>query len=421
MTLDEILAGLQKSAADNSDEDKSKDEKSKDEKSKEDEGKGKDDSNPFDKKSKEEKEETQEKKASFKSGEDLAKEIMEKVASTKIENTKGEEMNKQASDAGKALAQALLTKLAGLGDVSTENGIPDGVVPNKTQVDIAAQRAEHDNSFQPTPGTDGAGNGGTINQIFDAIVADAQARTGAVTMGQSASAPAEGAINGQAPNQEVVDESQEKMAAAISLVNSGMDFDSAVELVKAASDELELEHEEQVKQAAFGELMEAGVDFDLAVAMVKEASRLTAAKQAVGNALGAAHAYGYAAKESIKATGQNIANRVSRAYNGAATKANAKIQAATGVDSYKGLYNKAATKANAKIQAATGATSYGELGQNIKNHVARNKLAYGAGAAGVGAAGAGAAYMSREKKAALDQLLDDGFDFDTAVEAIQSL
>lgn len=222
----------------------------------------------------------QEKSAAFKSGQDLAKEIMEKVASTKIEQSKDTDMNKQASDAGKALAQALLTKMAGAGDVNTDNGFADGVVPNKTQQDLATQRAEHDASFQPTPGTDGQGNGGTISQIFDAIVADAAARTGAVVSGQTATSPAEGAINRQAPNQEQVDDSQEKMAAAISLVNSGMDFDEAVELVKAASDELEAEHEQQVKQAAFNELLESGVDFDLAVAMVKQAGAMTAAKGA---------------------------------------------------------------------------------------------------------------------------------------------
>jgi hypothetical protein len=221
--------------------------------------------------------EGQEKSAAFKEGSDIAKEIMEKVAATKIEQTKGEDMNKQASDAGKALAQSLLTKLANVGDANTHSGVADGVVPNKTQVDMATQRAEHDASFQATPGTDGAGNGGTINQIFDAIVADAQAKTKAVTSGQSSSAAAEGALAHQAPHQVQVDASQEKMAAAMSLVNSGMDFDEAVNLVKAASDELDAEEEQQVKQAAFNELLDAGVDFDLAVSMIKQAGVVVSA------------------------------------------------------------------------------------------------------------------------------------------------
>lgn len=418
MTLDDLMAGLmEKSAGFPPEDDKSKDDKKDDDKTKDDEGKKK----KSEKKDEDKDDEDQEKYAAFKSGEQLAKEIMEKVASTKIEQTKGEEMNKQASDAGKALAQALLTKLAGVGDVSTDNGIAPGVVPNKTQVDLAAQRAEHDASFQPTPGTDGQGNGGTINQIFDAIVADAQARTGAVTMGQTASAPAEGAINRQAPNQEQVDESQEKMAAAISLVNSGVDFDDAVAMVKAASDELEFEHDTQVKQAALNELMDEGVDFDLAVAMVKEAASIAGVKQALGGAYGAAHAYGTAGLEAAKATGSNIARRVSGAYNSAAKGANAKIQAATGATSTKGALNNAATKLNAKIQSATGATSYSQLGSNMAAHVGRNKAAYGAGAA-VAAAGAGAAAMKgREKKAALDALMDAGIDFDMAAEYVNQL
>jgi hypothetical protein len=271
LTLESLVADLEKQAGfvAESDEDKAK--------KKDDEGKKDEDKKEDKKEEKEKKEDEQEKSASFKTGSDLANEIMEKVASLKIEQTnKDTGMNKQASDAGKALAQALLTKLAGVGDVITENGIPGGVVPNKTQVDLAQQKAEHDGSFQATPGTDGQGNGGTINEIFDAIVADAQARTGAVVSGQGASAPAEGATNRQAPAQVQVDESQEKMAAAIALVNSGIDFDTAIDMVKAASAEIEAEEEAQVKQAAFNELLDQGVDFDLAVAMVKQAGALTA-------------------------------------------------------------------------------------------------------------------------------------------------
>ncbi len=294
-TLDSILGDLEKTAGFPENMDAGKDDK-KDEKkdSKDSKDEKKDDKKDEDKK------DGQEKSAAFKAGADLAKEIMEKVASTKTEQTnKGEEMNKQASDAGKALAQALL-KQAGVGDTNTSNGIPAGVVPNKTQVDLAQQKAEHDQSFQATPGTDGAGNGGTVNQIFDAIVADALGRTGAkdehVTGGVAA---AEGAINHQAPAQGGVagpaaigGESQEKTAALVSLVNGGMDFDEAVNLVKQASDELEAEHQTHVKAAAFNELLAQGVSFTEAAKMVKAASAKEAKaadvdqeKQAAVNAL----------------------------------------------------------------------------------------------------------------------------------------
>jgi hypothetical protein len=289
LTLNDLIQDLEKKAS--SEEEMKKDDKDakKSDEEKEGEGVTKD-------KKDDDKKEGQEKSAAFKSGEDLAKEILEKVASQKTQTeqpNKDTEMNKQAADAGKALAQALMTKLAGVGDANTSTGVEGAPVPNKTQRDLATQVAEHNASFQATPGTDGAGNGGTINQIFDAIVADAQARTGAVVSGQTASAPAEGGINGQTPNQVTVDESREKMAAANSLVESGVDFDTAVAMVKAASDELEKEHDAQVKQAALNELVSQGVDFDLAAAIVKQASAIQAApaakaplsKQAAFNAM----------------------------------------------------------------------------------------------------------------------------------------
>jgi hypothetical protein len=272
MNLDEILASLEKKASDASEEMK---EGKKEEKKEEKEQTKKDEAAEGSKVTVD-----QEKSAAFKAGEDLAKEILEKVASQNThKSNKGEDMNKQASEAGKALAQALLKK-AGVGDVSTDNGIPAGVVPNKTQVDLAAQKAEHDMVIQPLPGTDGAGNGGTINQIFDAIVADAFARTNAKDEQESGNtAKAEGAVNAnQAPNQVPIEgpgaiggESQEKTAALIALVNDGVDFDQAVNLIKAAEEELIKEHDAQVKAAALNELLNSGVDFDKAVAMVKSA------------------------------------------------------------------------------------------------------------------------------------------------------
>jgi hypothetical protein len=287
MNLEELLAGLEKKAGfpfeskDEKKEDK-KDEKElkKDEKleAKDEKAEGKEDKREEKKDGKE----GQEKSAAYKSGMQLAQEVMEKVASKTINQTtnKGDQMNKSASEAGKALAQALLTKLAGVGDVSTTDGIPAGVVPNKTQEDLAAQVAEQNRVIQATPGTDGAGNGGTVNQIFDAIVADAQAKGVVSQFGQTSSAAAEGAQNAtQVPNQVQVappsdlgDEGQEKVAAVSALVNSGLDFDQAVALVKRASDELVAEHQTQVKQAAFNELIDSGVNFEMAVALVKQLS-----------------------------------------------------------------------------------------------------------------------------------------------------
>jgi hypothetical protein len=210
-------------------------------------------------------------------GADLAKEVMQKVASIKLDQVKPEDtMNKQAADAGKALAEALLEKLASVGDQNTVNGIGNAV-PNKTQQDLAAQVAEQDAIIQNQPGTDGKGNGGTINQIFDAIVADAMAR-GAAPVDQNPApgiAKDEGAqIGAQAPNQVQtggwVTAGQEKAAAVSSLVEQGFEFDDAVNMVKEAAEEIEREEASQVKQAALSHFIEAGFDFDTAVNLVKK-------------------------------------------------------------------------------------------------------------------------------------------------------
>ncbi len=272
-TLDDILDSLEKKAAEDDKDKKEKGDKAPPFAKKED---GDDDE---DKKEKGKKEGEQEKSAAFKSGSELAKEVMEKIASQQTPQTtnKGEQMNKQASEAGKALAQALLKK-AGVGDVSTSNGITDGVVPNKGQVDLAAQVAEHAATIQPTPGTDGMGNGGTINQIFDAIVNDALARGVKDENVTGNTAQAEGARGAQAPNQVPVthngvgDDSQEKSAAVSQLVNDGFDFDQAVTMVKAAADQIEAEEDAIMKQAALAEMLEQGMSFSDAVNMIKTAS-----------------------------------------------------------------------------------------------------------------------------------------------------
>jgi hypothetical protein len=235
---------------------------------------------PFTKKKEEDNAKDEQTKEAALKGADLAKEIMQKVASIQLDKVNTEDtMNKQAADAGKALAEALLTKLASVGDMNTMNGVAPGTVPNKTQVDLAAQVAEQDRIIQNQPGTDGRGNGGTINQIFDAIVADAIAQ-GAAPIDQN---PAPGVtreegsqVRVQSPNQvptgayTVANEEVEKAAAVSQLVSEGYDFYAAVDMVKAAETEIRKEEFAQIKQAALNHFMEAGFDFETSVALVKK-------------------------------------------------------------------------------------------------------------------------------------------------------
>jgi hypothetical protein len=334
-----------------------------------------------------EKEQTKEAQATS-----LADQIMQKVASANITTNKDSEMNKQASDAGKALADALLTKLANAGDVATINGIPGGVAPNKNQIDVAQQVAEQDATIKPMPTGDGIRNSGTINQIFDAIVSDALGQ-GAAAVDQVAGggvAGNEGAVEAHAVPNQVPDESVEKTAAVVSLVNSGIDFDDAVNMVKAAAEQIEAEEAEQVKQAAFASLVGQGIDFDLAAAMVKSAGKMDAIKGAAGRAVESAKGAAGAAKDWAQREG---------------------VRASVGAENVAfGLKNKD------KGIALRG------VGQLAKNRLVQAGAAAGALGAAAGALGAGgAAYaLGREKQAAVSALCEAGVDFESAVDLVQA-
>jgi hypothetical protein len=366
-----------------------------------------------DSKDDESKEQTKEAQAA---GAELADVLLQKVASVKIK-TKEMNMNKQASVAGKALADALLTKLANVGDTNQFNGIPAGVAPNKNQLDNANLVAEQDSYIKPMPTKDAIGNGGgTINQIFDGIVADALgqgASTFDVSMGQGV-ADNEGAVEDSAVPHQVQAESAEKTAAVISLVNSGVDFDSAVDMVKAAAFEIEYEEDQQVKQAAFDQLIDQGVDFELAAALVKSANAFTAATKPVGRMIdgqfvaNAGRING--AKGTVRSGIQRGADAVSEAY-----------------ESAKGAVGQRAHNASVNAKGLVNPDPAFQRNGQSANHVrlmhaknlARNPLVYG-GAGALAAGGAGAYALGREKKAAVSALMDAGVDFEQAVSLVQA-
>lgn len=218
---------------------------------------------------------TDEKKVEVKAD---AKTEVEKKAETKVDTkeTKEEDMNKQATDAGKELAAAILEKLANITGPSSENTGPAGAV-HKIQQDHAKDVAQDDQKVGPTPGRNG-----TINQLFDAIVAKAKSVSGATGYDQMATGPQAGAESkDQAmgtpaipPSPDMTDNvkvAQEKQAAVGALIEAGLDWETAVDLVKSAAEEIEAEEFEQVKIAAVNELLKEGMDFDRAVDSVRTA------------------------------------------------------------------------------------------------------------------------------------------------------
>lgn len=234
-------------------------------------------------------------------GAEAAREILEKVAMSK---------SNSASTAGAALGQLILqglNKKADAGDMTTGNGIPEGVVPNKAQNDNAGMNVDAENKVKPMPTGNGDVNAGTVNEIFDAILADAlsQGATGFDQVNQGGSAAVEGApMDHATPNQvkaaeedpelqkaaavaelvaqgvdfekaaEAVSEAAdnlEKQAAVDALIQDGFSWDEAVNLVKQASDELDFEAVALQKAAALSDLIDQGFDFEQAVEMIKQA------------------------------------------------------------------------------------------------------------------------------------------------------
>lgn len=427
-TLDDLLKSLEKQASE--DESAKKEEDKKEDEKKSDEAKGKE--MPWDKKDDSEKKEDRVKEAQLQ-GAALADQIMQKVASANLPTQKETSMN-TAQFAGQALAQSLLEKLASAGDMTTTNGVFAGALPNKAQIDNAQMTAEQDAIIAPTPTKDGMGNGGgSVNQIFDAIVAKAMAQ-GAVAhdqVTQTGIAPMEGAVEQHAVPNGVpsTSDSVEKVAAVSALVNSGFDFDQAVEMVKAAEYEIQAEEEGQIKQAAMNELLDAGVDFALAAALVKSAAE-EGQKATMGRGLRAAGrsmvegAVGGVAGLGAGAGLGALAAKALRKNPAAGASMGAALGSTIGqaVGSVHGIGRSVQNQMSEKraglpIPATTVKIVKPSMADAAKAYVGAHKGAIAGGMAAGGAAGY-AAGRAQEKQAALNGLIDAGMDFDTAAALV---
>lgn len=172
-------------------------------------------------------------------GEDQVDPILDKQANI----NESEEMKK---------TNDILTKIAEIVGAADAGNVSGAASPNLAQANTVAQVATDDAKVQGTPGTEG-----TVNTVLQSIVAKFQAN------GAGSENIADGQIAAEAAN--YANDEIEKAAAVAYLTEAGVDFDSAVSMVKEAEYSLE-------KEAAFEALTEAGVDFDRAVELIKEAS-----------------------------------------------------------------------------------------------------------------------------------------------------
>lgn len=256
---------------------------------------------------------TQEPSALVKSAADagaaLAQEIMEKVASNMAQTSPAQEagtvLGKSILD---ALTKQAAEKQAGVGDVTTQDGVTGtGGTPVKSSRDNAAMIAEQSAAIKPMPTGDMIRNQGTATDILNAMVSDSVAQGGTPTVQTPTGPEKDGSGVKAVPNQvktahftdiekmaaidELVakgadfetalahvkqaeaywDDQHEKVAAVQALVAEGVDFDTATDLVKEAAQKIDAEQDSLMKKAALDELLANGVDFDQAIELIKQA------------------------------------------------------------------------------------------------------------------------------------------------------
>ena len=257
--------------------------------------------------------------------------------------------------------------------------------PNIIQENTAAQVASDDAKVQPTPAQEG-----TAQDILTAIVQKMQAKgAGPENIADDEQLPVPGA--GVTANLAGgVDENIEKAAAVSYLTENGLGFDEAVELVKAA--ELSME-----KEAALDALVEAGYDFDDAVTLVK------------------------AAEESMFEAGKRKAVEGYNKAKGMAAEGAAVAKGAKGrlVSDAKKLAKDVPGLITGKHPSVVGDASLARKWS--AGNLAHNRIVQGlaaAGAIGGLAVGAKKAFSGQEKKAAFDELVGAGYDYETAVALI---
>ena len=233
----------------------------------------------------------------------------------------------------------------------------------------------------------------------------------------------------------------EKAAAVSALCDVGMDFDSAITLVKQAEQAILEDSWEVEKQACVNQLMDEGLDFDTAVALTKQAEEDLFEKEAMkapAAALGLAGKLARSAKATERVANPGIISSVSTQAKGLTQKAldklngvkgqisNEVLDARTHPEGALGYLNEKTNVGNLAHQAGdaakdirlgvTNKDSRSYIEQGVRRLASNNLVRAGVGAGAVGAAGVGyAAYRHNEKQACLNDLMAEGIDFDTAV------
>lgn len=200
------------------------------------------------------------------------------IASLQVQDTANQEMTKQASDASTELETALSNETAGetvmtksaheLAGQSIADAILAGLTKqaeNNVATETAEMVAQDTAKIKPTPVA-----GKTVTEVAKALLerAGSEGKTAVPALvGEVVNAEGGAQTAGREPIQSNLDKQASETLTA--LINDGLSFAEAADLVKEASI---LMTQDLEKSAAVAALLEEGIDFSDAVELVKQAT-----------------------------------------------------------------------------------------------------------------------------------------------------
>ena len=344
--------------------------------------------------------------------------LLTKKASVKTTSEESTDMNKQAQAQGRAIADMVIGMLKKADEGSN-------AVIQQTEELVAQQ----DDATELTPR-----EGKTVTETLKGIVERGSAE-GAVHPDHLSLDAVDGdetdadidldssdEYDIENEDSDLDKEAFEKLAAAHALVENGYDFETAVDLVKEAAEELEMEEFEQVKLATVQSLVGEGMDVESALDLTNDALDILMDKQASA----ATKAIDARLKKKISKIDSGLKSKLKSIDRRA--KINSKVIDAKGMGASLKA-DRDALRANLSLKRTgglkdkardirkdlTGKSSYSK---QLRSGAAQYAGMGAAGAAAAGGAAYGAKKMREKKAAAIEALVDSGYSVEQALEIL---
>lgn len=303
--------------------------------------------------------------------------------------------------------------------------VPDGDIDEVTRGLIARARGEGAQDFEPDLESllGQAAEGNSAGHVPDEL----RLR---LLGSDEAGEDGEGKLIGTEPSEEEI----EKASALMSLVESGVSYEDAAELVKSAAEQIDGYSDMDKVAAAITLMDQHGVDFATAVDLIKAAAEgheISTGKEhgeRVGNGKGdatlreKARLHAHSARDKVTGAGRRAGEKVREVREALKTpegKRTAKMGAgiAAGVGAAGAGITAALRHRKDRLDESLGGRAKALLGMAEKHP--RAAIAAGVGAAGLAGAGAYASHEHHKKAEVFAQLVDEGYSVEQAASLIK--